>query len=308
MSEHISVLLSEAIEYLNIKPNGIYVDMTLGGGGHSSAILSKLNNDGHLYSFDIDDYSILRAKEKLEKTGKNNYTIIKSNFRFIKEELNSLGIEKVDGILYDLGVSSFDFDMPDKGFSYNFNGPLDMRMDQSLKIKAYDVVNSYSESDISKIIYKYSDERFSREIAREIVKERSKKPIETTFELVDVIKKALPLKELSKKGHPAKKTFQALRVYVNDELGALEDSLNSSIELLNKGGRIVVIDFQIDEDMIVKNIFKKNYTPINVKGLPVNPEEPILKRITKKPISPSDEELKNNNRSHSALMRVVEKN
>lgn len=308
MSEHISVLLSEAIEYLNIKPNGIYVDMTLGGGGHSSAILSKLNNDGHLYSFDIDDYSILRAKEKLEKTGKNNYTIIKSNFRFIKEELNSLGIEKVDGILYDLGVSSFDFDMPDKGFSYNFNGPLDMRMDQSLKIKAYDVVNSYFESDISKIIYKYSDERFSREIAREIVKERSKKPIETTFELVDVIKKALPLKELSKKGHPAKKTFQALRVYVNDELGALEDSLNSSIELLNKGGRIVVIDFQIDEDMIVKNIFKKNYTPINVKGLPVNPEEPILKRITKKPISPSDEELKNNNRSHSALMRVVEKN
>lgn len=308
MSEHISVLLSEAIEYLNIKPNGIYVDMTLGGGGHSSAILSKLNNDGHLYSFDIDDYSILRAKEKLEKTGKDNYTIIKSNFRFIKEELNSLGIEKVDGILYDLGVSSFDFDMPDKGFSYNFNGPLDMRMDQSLKIKAYDVVNSYFESDISKIIYKYSDERFSREIAREIVKERSKKPIETTFELVDVIKKALPLKELSKKGHPAKKTFQALRVYVNDELGALEDSLNSSIELLNKGGRIVVIDFQIDEDMIVKNIFKKNYTPINVKGLPVNPEEPILKRITKKPISPSDEELKNNNRSHSALMRVVEKN
>ncbi|MCR5741312.1 MAG: 16S rRNA (cytosine(1402)-N(4))-methyltransferase RsmH, partial [Gammaproteobacteria bacterium] len=204
MSEHISVLLSEAIEYLNIKPNGIYVDMTLGGGGHSSAILSKLNNDGHLYSFDIDDYSIKRAKEKLEKTGKNNYTIIKSNFRFIKEELNSLGIEKVDGILYDLGVSSFDFDMPDKGFSYNFNGPLDMRMDQSLKLKAYDVVNSYSESDISKIIYKYSDERFSREIAREIVKERSKKPIETTFELVDVIKKALPLKELSKKGHPAK--------------------------------------------------------------------------------------------------------
>ena len=280
--------------------------MTLGGGGHSSLILSHLDK-GHLYSFDVDDYSILRAKEKLDKTGKTNYTIIKSNFRNLKSELNKLGVEEVDGVLYDLGVSSFDFDMPEKGFSYNYDGKLDMRMDQTIKKSAWNIVNEYSYDELSKIIYKYGDERYSREIAREIVKVRTNKPINTTFELVDVIKKALPQKELNKKGHPAKKTFQALRVYVNDELGALEESLNQAIEVTKSGGRIVVIDFQPEEDMIVKNVFKKNYTPVNIKGLPVNPEEPILKRITKKPITPSDEELKNNNRSHSAMMRVVEK-
>ena len=300
------MLLNEAIEELNINKDGIYVDMTLGGGGHSSLILSHLDK-GHLYSFDVDDYSILRAKEKLDKTGKTNYTIIKSNFRNLKSELNKLGVEEVDGVLYDLGVSSFDFDMPEKGFSYNYDGKLDMRMDQTIKKSAWNIVNEYSYDELSKIIYKYGDERYSREIAREIVKVRTNKPINTTFELVDVIKKALPQKELNKKGHPAKKTFQALRVYVNDELGALEESLNQAIEVTKSGGRIVVIDFQPEEDMIVKNVFKKNYTPVNIKGLPVNPEEPILKRITKKPITPSDEELKNNNRSHSAMMRVVEK-
>ena len=304
--EHITVLLNEAIEELNINKDGIYVDMTLGGGGHSSLILSKLDK-GHLYSFDVDDYSISRAKEKLDKIGKPNYTIIKSNFRNLKEELNNLGIEEVDGVLYDLGVSSFDFDMPEKGFSYNNDGKLDMRMDSSIKESAWDIVNKYSYDELSRIIYKYGDEKYSREIAKEIIKSRSIKPIDTTFELVDVIKRALPQKELNKKGHPAKKTFQALRVYVNDELNALEESLNQAIEITKSGGRIVVIDFQPEEDMIVKSVFKKNYTPINIKGLPVNPEEPILKRITKKPITPSDEELKNNNRSHSAMMRVVQK-
>ena len=304
--EHITVLLNEAIEELNINKDGIYVDMTLGGGGHSSLILSKLDK-GHLYSFDVDDYSISRAKEKLDKIGKSNYTIIKSNFRNLKEELNNLGIEEVDGVLYDLGVSSFDFDMPEKGFSYNNDGKLDMRMDSSIKESAWDIVNKYSYDELSRIIYKYGDEKYSREIAKEIIKSRNIKPIDTTFELVDVIKRALPQKELNKKGHPAKKTFQALRVYVNDELNALEESLNQAIEITKSGGRIVVIDFQPEEDMIVKNVFKKNYTPINIKGLPVNPEEPILKRITKKPITPSDEELKNNNRSHSAMMRVVQK-
>ena len=304
--EHITVLLNEAIEELNINKDGIYVDMTLGGGGHSSLILSHLDK-GHLYSFDVDDYSILRAKEKLDKTGKTNYTIIKSNFRNLKSELNNLGVEEVDGVLYDLGVSSFDFDMPEKGFSYSYDGKLDMRMDQTIKKSAWNIVNEYSYDELSKIIYKYGGENYSREIAREIVKERTNKPINTTFELVDVIKKALPQKELNKKGHPAKKTFQALRVYVNDELGALEESLNQAIEITRSGGRIVVIDFQPEEDMIVKNVFKKNYTPVNIKGLPVNPEEPILKRITKKPITPSEEEIKNNNRSHSAMMRVVEK-
>ena len=304
--EHITVLLNEAIEELNINKDGIYVDMTLGGGGHSSLILSHLDK-GHLYSFDVDDYSILRAKEKLDKTGKTNYTIIKSNFRNLKEELNKLGVEEADGVLYDLGVSSFDFDMPEKGFSYNNDGKLDMRMDSSIKESAWDIVNKYSYDELSKIIYKYGDEKYSREIAKEIIKSRIVKPIDTTFELVDVIKKALPQKELNKKGHPAKKTFQALRVCVNDELNALEESLNQAIEITKSGGRIVVIDFQPEEDMIVKNVFKKNYTPINIKGLPVNPEEPILKRITKKPITPSDDELKNNNRSHSAMMRVVQK-
>ena len=304
--EHITVLLNEAIEQLNINKDGIYVDMTLGGGGHSSLILSHLDK-GHLYSFDVDDYSILRAKEKLDKTGKTNYTIIKSNFRNLKEELNKLGVEEADGVLYDLGVSSFDFDMPEKGFSYNNDGKLDMRMDSSIKESAWDIVNKYSYDELSKIIYKYGDEKYSREIAKEIIKSRIVKPIDTTFELVDVIKKALPQKELNKKGHPAKKTFQALRVCVNDELNALEESLNQAIEITKSGGRIVVIDFQPEEDMIVKNVFKKNYTPINIKGLPVNPEEPILKRITKKPITPSDDELKNNNRSHSAMMRVVQK-
>lgn len=304
--EHITVLLNEAIEQLNINKDGIYVDMTLGGGGHSSLILSHLDK-GHLYSFDVDDYSILRAKEKLDKTGKTNYTIIKSNFRNLKEELNKLGVEEADGVLYDLGVSSFDFDMPEKGFSYNNDGKLDMRMDSSIKESAWDIVNKYSYDELSKIIYKYGDEKYSREIAKEIIKSRIVKPIDTTFELVDVIKKALPQKELNKKGHPAKKTFQALRVCVNDELNALEESLNQAIEITKSGGRIVVIDFQPEEDMIVKNVFKKNYTPINIKGLPVNPEEPILKRITKKPITPSENELLNNNRSHSAMMRVVEK-
>ena len=307
MSEHIPVLLNEAIDNLNIKPDGIYVDATLGGGGHSSAILSKLSNKGYLYSFDIDDYSIMRAKEKLSEVGKSNFTIIKSNFSLMKEKLNEIGIEGVDGILYDLGVSSFDFDIAEKGFSYNHDGKLDMRMDSTIKISAWDVVNKYSENEISKIIYIYGDEKFSREIARKIVEERNKKPIDTTFELVDVIKDALPKKELIKKGHPAKKTFQALRVYVNDELENLRKSLESAISLLNKDGRLVVIDFQPEEDKIVKNVFKKNYTTINIKGLPVNPEDPILIRITKKPIVPSESELKDNNRAHSAMMRVVQK-
>jgi 16S rRNA (cytosine1402-N4)-methyltransferase len=219
----------------------------------------------------------------------------------------SLGVDKIDGILYDLGVSSFDFDISEKGFSYNHDGKLDMRMDSTIKISAWDVVNKYSENEISKIIYIYGDEKFSREIARKIVETRNKKAIDTTFELVDVIKSALPKKELIKKGHPAKKTFQALRVYVNDELENLRKSLESAISLLNKDGRLVVIDFQPEEDKIVKNVFKKNYTTVNIKGLPVNPEDPILIRITKKPIVPSDDELKDNNRAHSAMMRVVQK-
>lgn len=305
--EHISVLLKEAIDNLNIKPDGIYVDATLGGGGHSYHILEKLSDEGHLYSFDVDDYSILRAKEKLSTLNKTNYTIIKSNFENLKTELNKLGVSAFDGIVYDLGVSSFQLDMPEKGFSYNHDARLDMRMDSSLKIDAHDIVNKHSEKEIADILYRYGDEKFSRQIARRIIEERKNKPIDTTFELVNVIKSALPSKELSKKGHPAKKSFQALRVKVNRELEVLESSLNQAVEMASSGGRIVVIDFEPLEDKIVKDVFKKNYTPINIKGLPVNPEEPILKRITKKPILPSEEEITDNYRSHSAMLRVVQK-
>ena len=305
--EHISVLLKESIEQLNINPDGIYVDATLGGGGHSSEILKKLSSKGHLYSFDVDDYSIARAKEKLEKVGKPNYTIIKSNFENLKEELNKLDVFEIDGIVYDLGVSSFQFDMPEKGFSYNHDATLDMRMDSSLKISAWDIVNKFSYKEIADILYKYGDEIYSREIAKKIVNKREESPINTTFELVDIIKEAMPRKELSKKGHPAKKSFQALRVYVNRELEVLESSLRQAIEITKSGGRIAVIDFEPLEDKIVKNVFKEGYTQINIKGLPVNPEDPILIRVTKKPILPSNEEIENNRRSHSAMLRVVQK-
>lgn len=305
--EHISVLLNESIESLNIKPDGIYVDATLGGGGHSSEILKRLSSKGHLYSFDVDDYSIMRAKEKLESTGKTNYTIIKSNFENLKEELSNLGVFQVDGVLYDLGVSSFQFDMPEKGFSYNYDAKLDMRMDSSLTISAWNIVNEYSYKEIADILYKYGDEIYSREIAKKIVAEREIKPINTTFELVDVIKKALPSKELNKKGHPAKKSFQALRVKVNRELDVLESSLKQAIEITKPGGRIAVIDFEPLEDKIVKNVFKEGYTEITAKNLPVVLKEATLKRITKKPILPTDEEIKENRRSHSAMLRVVEK-
>lgn len=305
--EHISVLLNESIESLNINPDGIYVDATLGGGGHSSEILKRLSSKGHLYSFDVDDYSIMRAKEKLESTGKTNYTIIKSNFENLKEELNNLGVLQVDGVLYDLGVSSFQFDMPEKGFSYNYDAKLDMRMDSSLTISAWNIVNEYSYKEIADILYKYGDEIYSREIAKKIVAERETKPINTTFELVDVIKKALPNKELNKKGHPAKKSFQALRVKVNRELDVLESSLKQAIEITKSGGRIAVIDFEPLEDKIVKNVFKEGYTEITAKNLPVVLKEATLKRITKKPILPSEDEIKENRRSHSAMLRVVEK-
>ena len=305
--EHISVLLKESIESLNINPDGIYVDATLGGGGHSSEILKRLSSKGHLYSFDVDDYSIMRAKEKLESTGKTNYTIIKSNFENLKEELNNLGIYEVDGVLYDLGVSSFQFDMPEKGFSYNYDAKLDMRMDSSLTISAWNIVNEYSYKEIADILYKYGDEIYSREIAKKIVAERELKPINTTFELVDVIKKALPSKELNKKGHPAKKSFQALRVKVNRELDVLESSLKQAIEITKPGGRIAVIDFEPLEDKIVKNVFKEGYTEITAKNLPIILKEATLKRITKKPILPTEEEIKENRRSHSAMLRVVEK-
>ena len=301
--EHITVLLNEAVEQLNIKSDGIYVDCTLGGAGHSSLILSKLTT-GHLYAFDQDIYAINVAKEKLDKIS-NNYTIIKSNFVNIKEELEKLNVTKVDGVLYDLGVSSFQFDDKERGFSYNSDARLDMRMDRDSKLSAYEVVNNYSYEELVKIFYMYSEEPFSKQIARKIVESR---PITTTLELVDVIKKALPQKVLNSKGHPAKRIFQALRIEVNDELKVFEKSLKNAINMLNKDGRVVVISFHSLEDRICKTIFKEEST-INIpKNVPIiNTEIPNLELITKHPITPSEEELTNNNRAHSAKMRVARK-
>lgn len=306
MSEHITVLKEEAVDALNIKDDGIYVDATLGGGGHSSLILSKLKK-GHLYSFDQDDYAISRAKEKLDTVG-NNYTIIKSNFVNLKERLNELGVYHIDGILYDLGVSSFQFDMEERGFSYRLDGPLDMRMNQNQELSAKTIVNEWPVSKLIEIFYRYGEEKFAKQIAFQIDKVRHEKEISTTFELVDIIKSALPQKVLKQKGHPAKQVFQALRVAVNDELTVFEKSLLDALDMLNSDGRAVVITFQSLEYRICKSIFKEKSTLDIPEGLPVIiKEEAPFELISRKPILPSEEELNNNNRSHSAKMRILRK-
>ena len=305
--KHYSVLLNESIDLLKIKPDGLYVDCTLGGGGHSLEVLKRLTT-GHLYAFDQDKYAIEKAKIRLQDY-LDKVTIINSNFANIKTELNKLGIEQVDGILYDLGVSSFQFDIPERGFSYRFDGPLDMRMNQDDSLSCYDIVNSYSENELKKILYEYGEEKFAPSIARNIVKNRMVKPIETTFELVDIIKKSLPAAVLRKSGHPAKQTFQALRIEVNGELDVLKDSLEAAVSLLKPAGRVVVITFQSLEDRIVKQLFKK-YTTLDIpKGLPYVPDYMKLeyKLVNNKVILPSEEELSENNRSHSAKLRAIEK-
>lgn len=303
---HKTVLLDEAVEHLNIKPDGIYVDATTGGGGHSSLILSKLTT-GHLYCFDQDDYAFMRSKERLDKIG-SNYTFVKSNFVDLKKALNELGVTKIDGIIYDLGVSSFQFDIPERGFSYNYDAPLDMRMNQDAELTAEKIVNEWSYEDIVRILYRYGEDPFSKQIARSIERERTIKPIHTTFELVDVIKKALPQKVLRQKGHPAKQAFQALRIAVNDELRVFEVSINDALDMLNSDGYAVVITFHSLEDRICKTVFKEASTVENIEGLPIMlNKEADFELITRKPILPSEEELKNNNRAHSAKMRVLRK-
>lgn len=304
--KHYSVLLNEAIEYLNINPNGIYVDCTLGGGGHSSEILKRLK-DGHLYSFDQDDYAIERATDRLSKIS-NSFTIIKSNFKDIKAALQNYGVDHIDGVLYDLGVSSFQLDIPERGFSYRYDAPLDMRMDQGKPLTAEIVVNEYPFQELFTIFQRYGEEPFAKQIARKIEEVRKTKRIQTTFELVDVIKSALPQKVLNKKGHPAKQVFQALRIAVNDELRVFEDSLNDALNMLNPKGRCVVISFQSLEDRICKTIFKERST-INIpEGLPIVVKDLApFELITRHPILPSEAELDENLRSHSAKMRVIEK-
>ncbi|MFJ7309148.1 16S rRNA (cytosine(1402)-N(4))-methyltransferase RsmH [Peribacillus frigoritolerans] len=309
MFQHTTVLLKETVDGLNIKPDGIYVDCTLGGAGHSEYLLSQLSDKGRLYAFDQDETAIRNAKEKLESYGER-IVLVPNNFKYLKEELNARGIEKVDGILYDLGVSSPQLDTPERGFSYNHDAPLDMRMDQSAAISAYDVVNTWSFHDLLRIFFQYGEEKFSKQIARKIEAAREIKPIETTFELVELIKDGIPAPARRKGGHPAKRVFQAIRIAVNDELGIFEDSLEQAISLLDKEGRISVITFHSLEDRICKTVFKKaSSMPDLPPGLPVIPDEfkPTMKIITRKPILPSEEELEGNNRSRSAKLRIAEK-
>lgn len=309
--QHTTVLLRETVDGLAIKPNGIYVDCTLGGAGHSEYLLSQLNADGHLYAFDQDQKAINNAKVRLDEyVAKKQVTFVKANFRELKTELNFLGVTKVDGILYDLGVSSPQLDEAERGFSYHQDAPLDMRMDQDAPLSAYQVVNDYSYHELVKIFFRYGEEKFSKQIARLIERKRAEKPIETTGELVDVIKEAIPAPARRKGGHPAKRVFQAIRIAVNDELGAIESSLEQAIDILDLEGRVSVITFHSLEDRIVKTMYKEFSTPKDMPpGLPMVPEEfqPILKLVNRKPIIPSDEELQENNRARSAKLRIAEK-
>ncbi len=304
---HYSVLLNEAIDSLNIDENGIYVDATLGYGGHSSLILSKLNK-GFLYSFDQDIDAINYSNDRLSKIS-NSYEIIKSNFVNLKEELKKKNIDKINGIIFDLGVSSPQLDEKDRGFSYHQDSRLDMRMDKDNPFSAYEVVNNYSKNDLIKIFRDYGEEKFAVSIANNILKYREKKNIETTLELVDIIKLSVP-ERVKREKNPAKKVFQAIRIEVNNELDVLSKALEDAISILKPGGRIVVITFHSLEDRIVKNIFKKySEVPKDLKVLPFVPLEyqPILKLINKDVILPSKKELEENRRSRSAKMRIAER-
>ena len=305
---HISVLLNETIEGLNIKPDGIYADGTLGGAGHSYQIASKLNGLGRLIGFDQDEDAITASTERLKEF--KNVTIVRSNYRNMKEELNNRGIEKVDGILLDLGVSSYQLDTVSRGFSYKEEAPLDMRMDNRNEVTARDIVNNYSQGDLFRIIRDYGEDKFAANIAKHIVMNREVKPIETTTELAEIVKAAIPMKFRKQGGHPAKQTFQAIRIELNSELSVLKESLMDMIDLLNPNGRICIITFHSLEDRIVKNIFKEAEDPCTCpKNFPtcVCGKKSKGKVITRKPILPSEEELKLNSRSKSAKLRIFEK-
>ncbi|KAB2391567.1 16S rRNA (cytosine(1402)-N(4))-methyltransferase RsmH [Bacillus cereus] len=309
MFKHVTVLLKETVDGLDIKPDGTYVDCTLGGGGHSSYLLSQLTEGGKLIAFDQDEIAIQNAKEKFSSYGEQFITV-KGNFRYLAEKLQEIGITEVDGILFDLGVSSPQLDTPERGFSYHHDAPLDMRMDQDAPLTAYDVVNSWSYEQLVRIFFQYGEEKFSKQIARKIEAYRENKAIETTGELVELIKEGIPAPARRTGGHPAKRVFQAIRIAVNDELKVFEEALESAIEMVKPGGRVSVITFHSLEDRICKTTFKRNSTtPQLPPGLPIIPDEfkPKLKLITRKPILPSDIELEENNRARSAKLRIAEK-
>ncbi|MEC0108349.1 16S rRNA (cytosine(1402)-N(4))-methyltransferase RsmH [Paenibacillus taichungensis] len=315
MFHHITVLKEEATEGLNIKQDGIYVDCTLGGGGHSSVIASKLGPGGRLIALDQDDWALDNAREKLALYG-DRITLVKTNFRDLEQVLKELdvpmkdGVPQVDGILYDLGVSSPQFDEGERGFSYNHDAPLDMRMDQDASLTAKEIVNEWPEEEIARILYRYGEEKFSRRIARVIVEKRKQSTIETTGELVELIKEGIPAAARRTGGHPAKRSFQALRIAVNDELGAFEEALHQAVRCLAPGGRVSVITFHSLEDRICKQIFSSY-----LEKCTCPPDFPLcvcggkgaMRLVNRKPLIPTETELAENSRARSAKLRVAEK-
>ena len=306
---HKSVLLDETVNGLNIKPEGIYVDGTLGGGGHAYEVCRRLGKQGSIVGIDQDEAAIEAAGFRLKDFGEK-VTIVRSNYCNMKSKLQELGIDKVDGIVLDLGVSSYQLDTAERGFSYREDAPLDMRMDTRQKMTARDIVNDYSEMELYRVIRDYGEDKFAKNIAKHIVIAREKEPIETTGQLTEIIRQAIPMKYQKKSGHPAKRTFQAIRIELNRELEVLRDSLDDMIELLNPGGRLCIITFHSLEDRIVKSAFKKNENPCTCP-----PDFPVCvcgkkskgSIITRKPILPSEEELANNSRSKSAKLRIFER-
>lgn len=307
--KHISVLLHETIDSLNIKPDGIYVDGTLGGGGHAYEVLKRLSSNGRYIGIDQDEDAIAAASKRLAEFS-DQLTIVRSNYCNMKQVLKDLEIDKVDGILLDLGVSSYQLDTPERGFSYKENAPLDMRMDNRNSLTAKDIVNNYSEQELYRMIRDYGEDKFAKNIAKHIVRMRSEKPIETTDELTEAIKAAIPMKIRMNTGHPAKKTFQAIRIELNHELEVLTNTLDDMIDLLKENGRLSIITFHSLEDRIVKSAFRKNENPcVCPPNFPVCVcnKKPKGIHITKKPIVPTEQELEQNKRSKSAKLRVFEK-
>ena len=308
---HETVLLHEMIDSLNVVPNGIYVDCTLGGCGHAQYLLSLLDEEGHLYAFDQDLTALENAKQVLaDDIQRGRVTLIHSNFSNLKDELEKYNVNQVDGIYYDLGVSSPQFDIAERGFSYQHEGQLDMRMNQSQALDAHQIVNEWSESELSRIIRRYGEERFSGRIARQIVESRKNASIDTTLELSELVKQAIPAATRRKGGHPAKRTFQAIRIAVNNELGVLEASLEAAVQLLKEGGRISVISFHSLEDRIVKGYFRElSAMPETPPNMPMIPEEllPKYRMVSRKPIEATQDELEQNRRARSARLRVLER-
>ncbi|KRL38688.1 16S rRNA (cytosine(1402)-N(4))-methyltransferase RsmH [Liquorilactobacillus uvarum] len=309
--EHTTVLLHEAVSGLAVKKNGVYVDCTLGGGGHSKQILNALSANGHLYAFDQDQTAIdFNQGELAFALKEKKLTFIQANFRELKKQLSHHGIDRLDGVLYDLGVSSPQFDNAQRGFSYRYDAPLDMRMNQAQSLDAKQIVNEWSYAELVRIFFRYGEEKYAKSIARHIEKKRELAKIETTDQLVEIIKEAIPARARRKGGHPAKRVFQAVRIAVNDELGALEESLSQALDMLNVGGRISVITFQSLEDRLVKSMFKEKSQISDLPpGLPVIPKDqlPSYRLVNKKPIKPQLEELTVNHRAHSAKLRIIER-